>query len=95
MGSKAKAKPENKLAAYPNPSFLIRKYKPSPAQIKWIPIRRLNPNGNGVIKANQPGGYHNPDNGFAANGYPLRIVDDQSGICLYVNMESFRKRAFG
>jgi hypothetical protein len=48
-----------------------------------------------MINASQPGGYHKPDNGLAANGAPLSIVGDQSGICLKVKIDSFKKKALG
>ncbi|NIV11264.1 MAG: hypothetical protein GWN62_08250 [Aliifodinibius sp.] len=42
----------------------------------------MKPKGRGNNRAIHPGGYHKPESGFAAKGYPLNILGDQSGTSL-------------
>jgi hypothetical protein len=58
-------------------------------------ITRLIPNGSGKRRLNHAGGYHNVDNGLAANGYPPNIDRDQSGIPCPVARERWIRNRFG
>jgi hypothetical protein len=58
-------------------------------------MSRLNPNGRGRRRAIQPGGYHSPDSGLAAKGYPLRIVGAHRGIVWNSWSVFLRNIAFG